>query len=663
LISKKSIQEVIDATRVEDVVGDFVTLKRRGVNMIGLCPFHGEKSPSFNVSPGRNIFKCFGCGKGGDAITFLREHENMSFEDAVKWIAHKYNIKIEEIEVSQEDIQERLQQDSLYLVNDFAADFYQRQMLETDLGKSIALHYFKERGFLEDTLQKFTLGWAPDRGDSLTKAALSAGYKEDLLRKLKLSNDSNRDFFRSRVMFPIQNLTGKIVGFAGRTLSNEKGTPKYINSPESELYIKSKILYGAYQAKKAIQQLDECIVVEGYADVISLHQSGIENVVAPCGTALVEDHSRIIKRLTRTGNILFLFDGDAAGISAATKNLRNVLSQDLNVKVVILPNGEDPDSYVRKNGAAALRQFIADTSQDFIFFKIALQQKEIERDPISKVKLLRELIELISVIPDQIKRSVYIRECSAKLDVSEQSLISELNKLIHNDLTKKRQAAEKQGSRASDGSFPVQEQLYNELDFVTQPRSRTEQSTETKSFGNELQERDIIRILITGGDKMYDKSQNLSVAEYILVNVQEVIEDFDNKTFERVAKECTQLISQGQVVNFQHFIQHPDEVMRRLAVDITASPDDYSPNWIDRWNLPLQFQKIPDENFTLDTEQALKRFLLRRIMRLCDKNQEEIKKLSSTDNMEQLMLAIKAQQKLTEMRNTIAKELGVVVLK
>jgi DNA primase len=662
LISKKSIQEVLDTVRVEDVVGDFVGLKRRGVNMIGLCPFHGEKTPSFNVSPGRNIFKCFGCGKGGDAITFLREHENMSFEDAVRWIAKKYNLQLEEIEVTQEEVQERLLQDSLYLVNDFAADFFQKQMLETDLGKSIALHYFKERGFLEDTLQKFTLGWAPESYDALAKASKSAGYKEEQLKKVKLVSDGGRDFFRARVMFPIQNLTGKIVGFAGRTLSNDKGTPKYINSPESELYVKSKILYGAYQAKKAIQQLDECIVVEGYSDVISLHQAGIENAVAPCGTALVEEHARIIKRLTRTGNILFLFDGDAAGIAAATKNLRNVLSQDLNVKVVILPNGEDPDSYVRTNGAAALRQFIADTAQDFIFFKIALQQKEIERDPISKVKLLRELVELIATIPDQIKRSVYIRECSARLDVSEQSLLSELNKLIHNDLTKKKQALEKQGSRASDAPAPDGEQYFNELDFITQPRKASQQEP-PKSLGNELQERDIIRILITGGEKIYDKAQNVSVAEYILVNIQEIIDDFDNKSFERVAKESLQLLSQGQVVNFQYFISHPDETIRRLAVDITASPDDYSPNWEERWNLPLQFQKPPEENFTLDTEQALKRFLLKRIIRLCDKNQEEIKKISSGDNMEQLIIAMKAQQKLAEMRNGIAKELGVVVLR
>lgn len=661
MISRKSIQEVLDAVRIEDVVGEFVGLKRRGVNMIGLCPFHGEKTPSFNVSPSRNIFKCFGCGKGGDAITFLKEHENMSFEDSVRWIAKKYGINLEEIELSDTDVQERLQQESLYLVNDFALEFYHKQLIDTDLGKSIGLHYLKSRGFNDETIEQFALGWAPDSGDALTKAATTKGYKLEQLKKLKLSTESNRDFFRSRVLFPIQNLTGKVVGFAGRTLSNDKGVPKYINSPESELYIKSKVLYGAFQAKKSIQQLDQCIVVEGYADVISLHQAGIENVVAPCGTALVEEHARIIKRLTRTGNVLFLFDGDAAGIAAATKNLKSVLPIDLNVRIAVLPNGEDPDSYVNKHGAAALRTFIEDYSLDFIFFKIAQQQKVIERDPIQKVKLLRELIELIALIPDQIKRSVYIRECAVKLDVTEQSLISELNKLIYNDLAKKKQLSDKQGMRASDSNEPHLERPINELEFITQPkRIEPEQN---KIYGNELQERDIIRILITAGDRIYDVNQNISIAEFILANIQEIIDDFDNKTFEKVAKECLQLLSQGQSVNFQYFIQHPDESYRNLAVDLTASPHDYSPNWQERWNLPLQFQKMPEDNFTKDTEQALKMFLLKRLTRLCDKNQEEIKKLSSGDNMEQLIIAMKAQQKLMETRNELAKEIGVVVLK
>jgi DNA primase len=661
MISKKSIQEVLDATHVEDVVGEFVGLKRRGVNMIGLCPFHGEKTPSFNVSPARNIFKCFGCGKGGDAITFLKEHENMSFEDAVRWIAKKYNIKLEEIELTDTEIQERLVQDSLYLINDFAVDFYQRQMLETDLGRSVALQYFKERGFIDDTIQKFSLGWAPEVGDAFTKAAIAAGYKSELLKKLKLTSESNRDFFRSRVMFPIQSLTGKVVGFAGRTLSNDKGTPKYINSPESEIYIKSKVLYGLFQAKKAIQQHDQCIIVEGYADVIALHQAGIENVIAPCGTSLVESHAALIKRLSLSKNVVFLFDGDKAGIAAASRNIKVLISQDLILRIVILPDGEDPDSYIKIHGAQKLREYISENSQDFIFYKIERDKELIEKNPLEIQRVLTELMELIAACPAQ-SRPLYVTAIRQNLKIDEEKFYYELKQFINKKFDKELKSADKQGSRASDFPSAESERRYNDIDFVTQPRKSEQQQT-NKTYGHELQERDIIRILIAGGDKIYDKNQNISVAEYILVNIQEVINDFDNKVFENVAKECLELLSQGKVVNFQYFIQHPDETMRKLAVDLTTSPDDYSPNWIDRWNLPLQFQKVPEENFTLDTEQSLKHFLLRRVIRLCEKNQEEIKKLGNGDNMEQLIIAMKAQQKLAEMRNSIAKELGVVVLK
>ena len=663
MIAKKSVQDVFDAVRIEDIVGDFVGLKRRGVNMIGLCPFHGEKTPSFNVSPVRNIFKCFGCGKGGDAVTFLREHDSMSFEDAIRYIAKRYNMPLEEVELSAEAIQERLQEDSLYLLNDFALEFYQKQMLETDLGKSIALNYFKQRGFLDETIQKFSLGYAPESYDGLTKAALSAGYKEDLLKKLKLSTDSNRDFFRARVMFPIQNLTGKIVAFAGRTLSSDKSQPKYINSPESELYHKSKVLYGAFQGKKEIAKKDLCIVVEGYSDVISLHQSGIENAVAPCGTALNEGHATVLKRLTPSGNILFLFDGDAAGIAAATKNLKNVLAQDLNVKIAILPNGEDPDSYVTKNGAEALRQFLEQNAQDFIYFKILQQKATIDKDPIEKVKLLREIIELIALIPDGLKRAVYTKECAARLEVSEDSLLQELNKTMFQDAAKKRQQAERQYNRETGGgSNPYLPSGAEELEFISAPRQKSQQVH--VEYGNDFQEKDIIRILLLAGDKLFDVEQNITVGEFIISNIDDVLDDFDNKTFERVAKECASLIRNGETINFQYFVQHHDEGLRKMAIDVSTSPaDDYSPNWMDRHNLPLQNQKVPEENFTEDSYQALRHFRLRRLMRLCDKNQAKIKEFPSDGDSEQFMLLLKAQHKLMELRNTLATELGIVTLK
>ena len=663
MISKKSVQDVLDVVRVEDIVGDFVGLKRRGVNLIGLCPFHGEKTPSFNVSPVRNIFKCFGCGKGGDSVTFLREHDSMSFEDAIRYIAKRYNLPLEEVELSPEAIQERLQEDSLYLLNDFALEFYQKQMLETDLGKSIALNYFKQRGFLDDTIQKFSLGYAPEAYDALTKAAIGAGYKEDLLKKLKLSTDANRDFFRARVMFPIQNLTGKVVAFAGRTLSSDKSQPKYINSPESELYHKSKVLYGAFQGKKEIAKKDLCIVVEGYSDVISLHQSGIENAVAPCGTALNEDHARVLKRLTSGGNILFLFDGDAAGIAAATKNLKNVLSQDLNVKIAILPDGEDPDSFVTKNGAEALRQFLDQEAQDFIYFKIQQQKAKIDKDPIEKVKLLREIIELIGLIPDGLKRAVYTKECSARLEVSEESLLQELNKTMFQEAAKKKQQAERQYFRENGGNEnPYMPSPTDEMEFITAPRQKSQQIG--VEYGSDFQEKDIIRILLLAGDKIFDVEQNVTVAEFIISNIDDVLDDFDNKTFERIAKECATLVRNGDTVRFQYFVQHQDEGIRKMAIDFSTSPnDDYSHNWETRHQSPLRNQKPAEENFTEDSYQALRHFRLRRLMRLCDKNQAKVKEFPRDGDGEQFMLLLKAQHKLMELRNSLATELGIVTLK
>jgi DNA primase len=660
LIAQKSIQEVLDTVHIEDIVGDYVGLKRRGVNMIGLCPFHGEKTPSFNVSPVRNIFKCFGCGKGGDSVTFLREHDSMSFEEAIRHIARRYNIALEEIELSQEIVQERQQEESLYLINNFALEFYQKQMLETDLGKSIALSYFKKRGFRDDTLEKFSLGYAPESYDSLTKSAISAGYKDEFLKKLKLTTDSNRDFFRARVMFPIQNLTGKVVAFAGRTLSSDKSQPKYINSPESELYHKSKVLYGAFQGKKEIAKQDLCIVVEGYADVISLHQAGIENAVAPCGTALNEGHAQLLKRLTRSGNILFLFDGDAAGIAAATKNLKNVLSQDLNVKVAILPDGEDPDSYVSKHGAEALRQFIDQSAQDFIYFKIAMQKEQIERDPIEKVKLLREIIELIALIPDQLKRSVYVKECASRLEIGEDSLIQELNKVLFQEIAKKRQQSERE-NRNDNPYFPTASPE-EELEFITTPKQTHGQKPPEQ--GSDFQEKDIVRILLLAGDKTFEDNEAVTVAEFIIANIDDVIDDFDNKTFERVAKECAELVRKGEKVTFKYFLNHSDESFRRMAVDFSTSPDEYSPNWTDeRRNSPLKSQKMPEDNFSNDSTQSILNFRLRRLMRLCEKNQAQIKAFPSDGDFEDLSIMLRAQHKLVEMRNTMAAQLGMVILR
>jgi len=417
VIAQKSVQEILDTVKVEEVIQDFVNLRRRGVNLIGLCPFHNEKTPSFNVSPSKNIFKCFGCGKGGDAVQFLIEHEHFTFAEALLYIAKKYNIEVEETVVSQEAMAEKQHFESLYIVNQFASDFYQEQLFETDRGKSIGKSYFKERGFRDETIRHFGLGFAPNQPDALTTKAVGMGYNIEFLRSVGLTTQYERDFFRDRVIFPIHNLSGKIIAFAGRILVKDVKAPKYINSPETEIYNKSKTLYGAFFAKRAIRQEDECILVEGYTDVISLHQSGIENVVASSGTSLTVEQARLIRRYTP--NVKILYDGDLAGIKAALRGVDILLEQDLNVRIVLLPDGEDPDSYLQQAGVEAFKTYISQTAKDFITFKADQLMKEAGNDPVKKAHVIKDIISSIAKIPDPIKRMVYVRECSRIAQVSE----------------------------------------------------------------------------------------------------------------------------------------------------------------------------------------------------------------------------------------------------
>ena len=657
MISEKSVQEIIEAAKVEEVIQDYVNLKRRGVNMIGLCPFHNEKTPSFTVSPSKNIYKCFGCGKGGNAVQFLMDHDNMTFPEALRFLANKFNIEIEETETSQQAIEERQYLESLYLVNQYARDFYQDQLFNTDKGKSIGLSYFKERGFREDIVQKFGLGFAPNQKDIFTSTAKQAGYDAELLKKLGLTTQYDSDFFRDRVMFTIHNLSGKVLGFGGRTLQKGKKIPKYINSPETEIYTKNKVLYGAHFAKRAIRQEDECILVEGYTDVISLHQAGIENVVASSGTSLTEGQIRLIKRYTP--NVKILYDGDLAGVKAALRGLDLVLEQDLNVKVVLLPDGEDPDSYLQKIGETAFKEYLEEHARDFIMFKADLLLAEAANDPIKKSELIKDIVASIARIPDPVKRAVYIKECANVVEVSEQILVNETNKMVGKRLNKKSQPA-----HVPDPSFPTNEYpagvdvAYPDAEALPPPTE-----TQRTSSGNEFQEKDIIRILISGGDKVFDKEDNLTVAEYLISNLEDVIEDFDNELHQRVIQMSQELLAEGKAVNPNFFLNHIDMDISQLAVDCMTSPYEYSENWEKKWEIFLQTQEMPDDNFQQDSLIALKRFKLRKIIKMAEENQVEIKNLSQKGEIEQLMTHMKVQQKLIEIRNELAAQLGTVVLK
>ncbi|MEN9488116.1 MAG: primase [Bacteroidota bacterium] len=437
MISKATIDTVYETARVEEVIGDFVQLKRAGSNFKGLSPFSDERSPSFMVSPAKGIWKDFSSGKGGNAIAFVMEHEHFSYPEAIRYLAKKYNIEIEETEQSQEEKEQASEKESLYLVSEFAAKFFQNTMINTDEGKSVGLSYFKERGFTNDTVKKFGLGYSPEAWDAFTKEALGQGYKLDYIDKVGLTilreDGKHFDRFKGRVMFPIQSMSGRVLGFGGRILREDKKAAKYLNSPESEIYHKSKVLYGIYHAKQAIAKLDNCFLCEGYTDVIQMQQSGIENVVSSSGTALTPDQIRLINRLTK--NITVLFDGDAAGLRASIRGIDLILEEGMNVKVCTFPDGEDPDSFARKTPLDDLIAYLENNAMDFIQFKASLLMKDAKNDPIKKAELIRDMVNSIAKIPDRIKREIYIQECSRIMDISEDVLFNTLAQLVQKDIS------------------------------------------------------------------------------------------------------------------------------------------------------------------------------------------------------------------------------------
>jgi len=646
----------MEAAKIEEVVQDYVTLKRRGANMIGLCPFHNEKTPSFTVSPSKNLFKCFGCGKGGDPTRFIMEHENLGFPDALKQLAKKYRVEIEEVELTPEMAAEQQERESLFIVNEFAKTFYNDQLLNTDIGKSVGLSYFKQRGFREETIKKFGLGFAPNQRDAFTSNASKLGYKADYLEKLGLSKNG-RDFFWNRVMFTIHNLTGKPIAFAGRILQKDAKAPKYINSPETDIYTKSKILYGAYFAKRDIRKLDECILVEGYTDVISLHQAGIENVVASSGTSLTEGQILLIKRFTP--NIKILYDGDAAGIKAALRGLDLVLEKDMNVKVVLLPDGEDPDSYLQSVGATAFKEYIDKQAKDFILFKTDLLLSEVGADPVKRAGLVHDIVASIARVPDPFKRAFYIKECARVMELEEEVLIAETNKVVKNILQKREfDRNRKQGTQVNivpegqptEGGKSATEQL------------RPIEPADKEKGRDEFQERDIARLLIAFGSEIFDKEEEITVAEYILSNIEEILDDFDNKRYQDIVKRCHEKLLSKETLTPQYFIGHTDHELSALSIDLLHSPYEYSPGWEKR-EIYLHSQKMPDENFSKDSLSALRRFKLSKIIRLCEKNQQQLSDLKSEKDSNKIMRLLKVQAKLLEMRNDLANELGTVILR
>lgn len=644
MISKATIQKIQDEARVEDVVGEFVTLKKRGANLLGLCPFHNEKTPSFNVNPARNIYKCFGCGKAGGTTQFLMDYQQMSYPDALRYLAKKYNIEIEESAQTDEDKKQELEKhnlaESIHIVNSFAQKFFTDHMLHGD--GNIGLAYFKERGFLTHTIEKFQLGYAPDAPDALTKAALKAGYQLDIMKKAGLTSpkeNSTYDFFRNRVMFPIHNMTGKVVGFGGRIMVKDEKAPKYVNTPESEVYQKSKILYGAYFAKNTIRKKDECLMVEGYTDVISLHQAGIDNAVASSGTALTPDQIRLIKRITP--NITMLYDGDAAGIKAALRGTDLILEEGMNVRVVILPNPEDPDSYVRKVGEEAFNKYIKDNRKDLILFKTSLLAEEVKNDPARKSELIRDIINSIAKIPDAIQRMVYIKECSQLFEMNEQILITEVNKL-------KRKRAAEDSKKQPDETESV---IANEDKL---PQSIHQEQFNQATSHTHIVELDIARILMEFGSwKTEVEADSPTVTQYVLEEIEGL--DLETPKYKKILDLVKREFADGRIHDEKFFVNNEDETITAIAIETLAQPYSLSDNWWTKYKIVIPEKK---NMFLKDIQSTVIRFKQFRNMAELQKLQ---RLMQETTNEAELTKLMKLHKLLMEQKKEFARTVGNVI--
>ncbi|MCL4106758.1 UNVERIFIED_CONTAM: hypothetical protein GTU68_048202 [Idotea baltica] len=643
MIKQDSVQKVIDTARIEEVVDEFVHLKKAGVNFKGNCPFHNEKTPSFVVSPAKNIYKCFGCGRGGNPVQFMMEHEKLSFIEAIRWLANKYNIELEETERTDEEMARIDARESLFIVNDFSKAHFSKNLFDSNEGKSVGITYFKERGFNESTIKKFGLGYAVRDRHDLFEALKSGQYNLEVATQLGVVKE-NRDFFNARVMFSIHNLSGKVIGFGGRTLSKEKKIPKYINSPESEIYNKRKTLYGLYHAKNDIRKKDECILVEGYTDVITLHQSGLENVVAASGTSLTEDQIRLIKRYSP--NIKVLFDGDNAGVKAALRGMDMILAQDMNVKLVLLPEGEDPDSFLKKVGVDQFRSYAETEAKDFIQFKTEMLMAETANDPIQKSIAVKSIIESISKIPDTLKRSLYIKQYSSILELDESILHRESNELIKGEIKKERYKS-------------YRGEQYEEPPFPSERREHSSQKSIKKRDYNsdEYQERELIRILVNFANKPVNEETEATILDFIFENVSDILERIENPVYKALLEECKTERDKGVVIDENYFINHTNPEIQQLAIDCISSPYIYA-NWSGK-GLELQTQKAPDENQELDAEQVVMRLRERKLRKLVKETRTVISEMDKDDD--KFILYLKAFNKLEGEHKELLREMGTVI--
>ncbi len=643
MISPNTIQQILSRIDITEIIGSFVRLKKRGTNYLGLCPFHNEKTPSFTVSPAKEIYKCFGCGRSGNTISFLMEHEKFSYVEALKWLAGRYNVEVEETELSPELKLQQQAADSLYILNAFAQKFFSAILQDNEEGQDIGLSYLKERGFDAAIIEKFQLGYNPASPDTFTKAALAAQFNPELLQKsglIVIRDGKAMDNYRGRIIFPIHSPLGKISGFGARVIRNNDRAPKYINTPENEIYIKSKLLYGSYFARQAIDKADECLLVEGYTDVVALHQAGIENVVASGGTSLTPDQLRLIKKYT--SNLTIIYDGDAAGIKAAQRGMDLAFEESLQVKLVLIPGQEDPDSYVRKIGASAFRDFINTNKKDFILFQLETSLAAVSGDSNKKAQLVSQIAETISRIhkaEDFTRQQDYIRRSSELLKIDESGLNSLVNKFIRERIGKFESKSTAKETTA-DPNQPGKDFLDEELNELL---NRDEQ-----------QERAIVRSLLEFGLKPWDSEK--TVADYLLPEFED--EDmFDNKNLIRILQLYKVWYEQKLEPTARNFLYHEDQELGSLVVAIMDFPYEVSENW-----KRVYEGKIPtrDELYTEEVGSTLTYLKLRKIQRLMVMNQQDLEKSKNSD--EQIMY-MQTHLHLKQMEKELMGKSGTVIVK
>ncbi|MCY1720636.1 DNA primase [Prolixibacteraceae bacterium Z1-6] len=649
MIDHATIERIIDAAEISDVVSDFVTLRKRGVNMLGLCPFHNEKTPSFTVSPAKGIFKCFGCGKGGNSVNFIMEHENLTYPEALKWLAKKYNIEVSEEEETEEQKQLKDARESLMIVSGFAQKFFTRYLWEENEGRTIGLSYFRERSFRDDILKKFEVGFAPDGKTPFTEAAQKQGYKIEFLEKTGLTikrDDWMRDRFAGRVMFPIHNLAGRVTAFGGRTLTNDKKIAKYLNSPESEIYHKSKVLYGIFQAKREMTRTDKCYLVEGYTDVLSMHQAGIENVVASSGTALTPDQIRLIRRFTP--NITIIYDGDAAGIKASLRGIDLVLEEGMNVKVLLLPDGEDPDSFAKKMGASGYLEYIQKNETDFIQFKTRLLLKNTENDPVAKARLISDVIGSVAVIPDTITRSVYIKECSRLLGVDEQVLYTEVRR------QKYKQSEDFQKKELREKSQQAVRQTQQQQQQTPVPAEKPSRLL--------IEEREFLRFLLKHCKAEVFEVEDEETKEIHLISVGEYMVDEleaddlvpENKMFQKIFYEVRDNLENENFDPWKHFIYHPESQVSKFATDLLSEKHTESK----RWTKAGAFTEKEEDILDLLVPKIVNEYKLRKIKKMMMDIEKAIDKAAAENDFDKVIQEQSTYMNLKRLEKNLSEYLG-----